>query len=40
MKKAFSPVVEGYVEQAEDYVYSSAKNYASEVGLIDVTLIL
>ncbi|PCI98262.1 MAG: transposase [Flavobacteriales bacterium] len=35
-----NPVVEGYVEQAEDYVYSSAKNYASEVGLIDVTLIM
>lgn len=35
-----NPVVAGWVEKPEEYVYSSAKNYAGEVGLIEVELIL
>lgn len=31
-----NPVSEGYVEHAEDYLYSSAKNYAGMQGLLEV----
>jgi putative transposase len=31
-----NPVVEGWVEAPEHYLYSSAKNYAGEKGLLDV----
>lgn len=31
-----NPVMEGIVEQATDYLYSSDKNYASEEGLIRI----
>ena len=34
-----NPVEEGLVFRAEDYVYSSAANYAGEKGLLDVTVI-
>lgn len=34
-----NPVIEGYVERAEDYLYSSAKDYTGEKGLINVNLI-
>jgi len=32
-----NPVEEGIVEKAEDYLYSSAKNYAGEEGLLEIT---
>lgn len=35
-----NPVKAGWVEKPEEYVYSSAKNYAGEVGLINVELIV
>jgi REP element-mobilizing transposase RayT len=35
-----NPVEAGWVEKPEEYVYSSAKNYAGEMGLIEVELIL
>jgi len=35
-----NPVEAGLVEKPEEYVYSSAKNYAGEMGLIEVELIL
>ena len=35
-----NPVEAGWVEKPEEYLYSSAKNYAGEVGLIDVELIV
>ena len=35
-----NPVVAGWVEKPEEYIYSSAKNYAGEMGLIEVELIL
>ena len=31
-----NPVLEGIVAKAEDYLYSSAKNYCGEEGLLDV----
>jgi REP element-mobilizing transposase RayT len=31
-----NPVVEGWVEEPEQYIYSSAKNYAGQKGLIEV----
>jgi len=31
-----NPVVEGIVEQAVDYLYSSAKNFELEGGLLEV----
>ncbi|TAD95288.1 MAG: transposase [Bacteroidetes bacterium] len=31
-----NPVVEGWVEEPEHYLYSSAKNYAGQKGLIDI----
>ena len=34
-----NPVVEGIVEVPEDYLYSSARNYAGLEGLIEVQLI-
>jgi REP-associated tyrosine transposase len=34
-----NPVEAGWVEKPEEYLYSSAKNYAGEKGLIDVELI-
>ncbi len=34
-----NPVKEGFVEQPQDYLYSSAKNYCGELGLIDLILI-
>ena len=34
-----NPVRAGIVNQVEDYVYSSAQNYADEDGLIDVIII-
>jgi REP element-mobilizing transposase RayT len=35
-----NPVEAGWVEKPEEYLYSSAKNYAGEVGLIEVELIV
>ncbi len=35
-----NPVKAGWVIKPEEYVYSSAKNYAGEVGLIEVELIV
>lgn len=35
-----NPVVSGWVEKPEEYIYSSAKNYAGEIGLIEVELIV
>jgi hypothetical protein len=32
-----NPVKRGYVDRAEDWRYSSARNYAGVEGLIDVT---
>lgn len=34
-----NPVVAGFVEKPEDYLYSSAKDYAGMPGLIDVILV-
>jgi hypothetical protein len=34
-----NPVVEGIVEEADQYLYSSAKNYQDEKGLIEVIFI-
>jgi REP element-mobilizing transposase RayT len=34
-----NPVVEGYVDCAEDYVYSSARSYAGRPGLLKVELL-
>ena len=34
-----NPVEEGIVFRAEDYLYSSAADYAGEKGLLDVTII-
>ena len=34
-----NPVEEGIVFRAEDYLYSSAADYAGENGLIDVVVI-
>lgn len=34
-----NPVVEGWVEQAEHYPYSSASNYARDFGLLDVAVV-
>ena len=34
-----NPVEEGIVFRAEDYLYSSAANYAGEKGLLDVIVI-
>lgn len=31
-----NPVEEGIVEQAEEYVYSSARDYAGQKGLLDI----
>ena len=35
----FNPVVEGIVENAEDYIYSSARDYAGIKGLLNIELI-
>ena len=32
-----NPVVEGIVESPEEYLYSSARDYASEKGLVKIT---
>ncbi|TVR38057.1 MAG: transposase [Cryomorphaceae bacterium] len=34
-----NPVVAGFVSRPEDYVYSSARDYAAEKGLLDIRLI-
>ena len=34
-----NPVVEGWVDKAEDYVYSSARNYMGQSGVIEVELL-
>ncbi len=31
-----NPVIEGFVENAEEYLYSSAKDYADNKGLLDI----
>ena len=31
-----NPVVNGIVQKAEDYIYSSAKNYCGEEGLFKI----
>ncbi|OJJ14193.1 transposase [marine bacterium AO1-C] len=31
-----NPVTAGIVSKAEDYIYSSARNYAGELGLLDI----
>ena len=33
-------VEEGFVENPEDYVYSSARDYAGEKGLLEVELLI
>ena len=35
-----NPVEGGFVSRAEDYVYSSARNYASEGGVMEVELLV
>jgi hypothetical protein len=35
----YNPVISGIVEKPEDYLYSSARNYAGMKGLIDVLLL-
>ncbi|MFM7983128.1 MAG: transposase [Candidatus Fonsibacter sp.] len=35
-----NPVVEGIVEKPEDYLYSSARDYAGIKGLLQIELIL
>jgi len=34
-----NPVEEGLVIKAEDYVYSSARDYSGEVGLLNITVV-
>ena len=34
-----NPVRSGIVEKPDDYVYSSAKNYAGQKGILDVTIV-
>ena len=34
-----NPVVEGWVEQADQYLYSSASNYVDNTGLLDVAVV-
>jgi hypothetical protein len=34
-----NPVQEGLVEIAEEYLYSSARNYAGKRGLLDVVFV-
>ncbi|MBC6111948.1 transposase [Pedobacter fastidiosus] len=34
-----NPVVSGFVSKAEDYLYSSARDYCGEKGLLDIILI-
>ena len=34
-----NPVVEGFVERPEEYLFSSARNYAEIPGLLDVVLV-
>ncbi len=34
-----NPVVEGWVEQADQYLYSSASNYVGNTGLLDVAVV-
>ena len=33
-----NPVKEGYVDDAKDYVYSSARDYSETIGLIKITI--
>jgi hypothetical protein len=35
-----NPVNEGWVYEASDYVYSSASNYESKSGLIEVKVVI
>lgn len=35
-----NPVKAGIVEKAEEYTYSSAKDYAGETGLLDISTII
>ena len=34
-----NPVESGLVENPEDYLYSSARNYAGKTGLLEVTIL-
>ena len=34
-----NPLKEGFVDQAEHYLYSSARDYAGEKGLLELELI-
>lgn len=34
-----NPVRAGWVEEPDQYVYSSAKNYAGEMGLLEIEMI-
>ena len=34
-----NPVVAGYVDEPQDYIYSSARNYIGREGLIDVEVV-
>ena len=34
-----NPVLSGFVDRPEAYVYSSARNYAGEKGLLDIQFI-
>jgi putative transposase len=33
-----NPVVEGWVEHAHEYLYSSARDYAGNKGLVNIAL--
>lgn len=35
-----NPVVAGFVEKPEDYLYSSARDYAGIKGLLDIEIIV
>ena len=34
-----NPVVEGIVDQPEDYIYSSARDYCGQKGLLEIELL-
>jgi len=36
----YNPVVAGWVDEPEHYLYSSARDYAGDKGLIDIELLV
>jgi hypothetical protein len=34
-----NPVIEGIVEQSEDYIYSSVRDYAGQKGMLEIELL-